>query len=483
MEQKTLKFEDMDAGNIFRIGIDKLVLDGFSVADIDFGKLIHEHEKIQIVSSQNKTKWRLPPSGTYVKEIMVADNSLFSDLVIGQCRHSEKLIEYAYLTLSVSLFKGANLENMSYTEYDAKIRETIAYIDEKYGIRLEAGSMKVRSMEVNTNLPLIRRFHEYDRVLQLFLSFHPGHLGPPLEYGKKTEEGRTFSRENSSMQIIYYDKLRQLRDRKGILVHGAPDILRMELRLKNGKKVSGAFGSRLWSDLDDGVIARYFHSQIHGVLKKKYMEWLDARKRELKKMIPTLRSRSPKKWHGDLMENVRNRSEKERVPYILDIGQVKSAFRSLPDKNNNSSRALKPFDRPNVTDDVYKNHDKKKAWEILNSLETSFTQTQMPPGPYAVPTKKRKSKPKKYPPELKKEIMDLYHEGESVSCISCEYGVPDSTIRKWIKKAESAENTGGEEIWNPYMEEQRRMALKIWKLEAKIAMLERAANMPASGRP
>ncbi|MDF9760419.1 transposase [Peribacillus simplex] len=46
----------------------------------------------------------------------------------------------------------------------------------------------------------------------------------------------------------------------------------------------------------------------------------------------------------------------------------------------------------------------------------------------------RKNTGKKYNNEFKKAIVDLYHSGNSVKELSCEYGVSEVTIYKWVKE-------------------------------------------------
>lgn len=494
---------DMDKGQ--RIGIDKLELYGFKVAGIDFGRLRPEPGKVDISVSEKKTKWRMPSTGACVSKISIKDNFLFSDLVIGQTTKNGLNIEYAHLTLSVSLFKnGINLENMSYVEYSMKIREVLQYIKSCYGIDLDGSGMKVASMEINTNILLNGSYQTYNRVLRLLLSFHSNHLKKISLHGGKGVQNDmgTFSRGNKSVSVIYYDKLREIQEQKNTEITGCRGILRIELRLKTKKKVAKAFGSNAWKDLDDGIIAKYYHQQIKDTLAGKFEGWKKEREKELEEMILSCRSRNSRTWHCMLMEEIRNRSEKLMLPYILDIGQVKSAFRRLPDKHNNASRALKPFDRDNIDGDVYKNRDMEKVQEILDALAYSFSITKIPAGADVQPEDKRRRKRQRYSPEFKQELIGQHYEGEYKSEICRAYGISSSLLCQWIKKAENSgtipetgsrkmdeeesdrlllENRRLKEENDKLLLENRRLREENERLNRRIASLEKGTGFAGEG--
>lgn len=86
-------------------------------------------------------------------------------------------------------------------------------------------------------------------------------------------------------------------------------------------------------------------------------------------MIKDCRKKSSKVWHRNLMEEIRNKSEIMMIPFILDIEQVCTALRKLPDPNRNVSRCIKSLLKINIENDVYRNNDLDKVHEILNALE------------------------------------------------------------------------------------------------------------------
>ena len=72
------------------------------------------------------------------------------------------------------------------------------------------------------------------------------------------------------------------------------------------------------------------------------------------------------------MQEIRNNAELQNIPYILDIEQVCSAFKQMPDPNRNSGRSVKSLMHICISDDVYKNHDTDRVYEILNALYSYF---------------------------------------------------------------------------------------------------------------
>lgn len=317
---------------IKRVGIDKLELSGFAVADIDIRKLVSNDmvEVVQATDPLKHYKRHMPESGIGISKIIITDNEIFSDMIIG-CRHNSNNIpiEYVFLTICVSNAKGCNLENMSYSEYDNYISCVIEYINSKYGITLHTDYMKVDYIEINANILLEHGFNKYRRALKLLMSFFHNHLGKLSTYENMKNKGaqaESYKRGNNSTEIIFYNKTQQLID-SGNSVEVHEPILRIELRLKNRKKVDNAFHSCFWKDLSQEKINGYFKKQIYEQLLKKFNNWEKTREKELKKLILACRTKSSKNWHHILMQEIRNKSESEMIPYILDIEQVCSAYK------------------------------------------------------------------------------------------------------------------------------------------------------------
>ncbi len=370
-----MNISDLEMDSIKRVGIDKIKLSGFAVEHIDMIKLQSMAKRVEIVQSPNSfipCKRYMPESGAGISKILIKDNEIFSDLLIGCANSGNNMpIEYVYLSICVSNAKGFNLENMTYEEYDTYIHQVLEYIHSEYGITLHNAYMKVDYIEINTNIFLANAFSQYNRVLRLFMSFFHNHLGKLNTYDKmghkKIIHEESFTRSNKSIGVIFYDKIQQLKNEGMEIEHGI-EILRIELKLKNRKKIQSVFESSFWKDLSQEKLNEYFHQQIYEQLLKKFNTWQLTREKELKRLIVDCRTKNKNTWHHKLMQEIRNRSELEMIPYILDIEQVCSAFKKMPDPHRNAQRALKALLSISIENDIYKNNDIEKVYEILETL-------------------------------------------------------------------------------------------------------------------
>lgn len=356
----------MDA--VKRIGLDKMKFSNLRVKNLDVGRLEPMKQAELTYSATGRCIWYMPGTNAGIRKIVIKDNDVFSDLTIGCTTNSYgALIEYTYLTVTVANAKGCNLENMTYAEYSLYLENILSYLETEYGIILDAGQMKVDYIEINANIFLQDSFSEYNRTLRLFTWMFKN-LGKLSSYAVKKDDSavqETHRRGNQSREIVFYNKTAELKT-EGIYVD--EDILRVEIRLKTARVIKDAFGSRYWKDLDDLKFTKYFYKHIYTELSDGLERWQGKRQKDLKKLIKMCRTDSKRNWHHLLMEAVRNKSERNTVPYILDIEQVYDAFRQLPDPNRNMSRALKPFGNIKITDDVYRKHGIRKAHEILDAV-------------------------------------------------------------------------------------------------------------------
>lgn len=378
-----------------RIGIDKirfynLALDGEN--GIDYEKL----------TMQKSVKFEIAKDGAYIRHlqdktgirrIIIKDNKKFADLIIG-CKKDNRgiLHEYIHLTLTVTHAKGSNLVPMSHAAYSDYLKEILQYIYDAYGIRLTADQIKVNLIEINTNILLSQDYKNYGRALKHLMSFPGASLGKLSTYedvdknkNKTTLNAESYKRGNDSIELIMYNKSKQMKDtgikpedfNEDILPEShdedkPPQYLRIEYKLLNSKKVGAELGTTLWSELNDAIIVNWFINKTEKQIADKYQKWEEKKKKELVKLIKICRDKDPKKWHSLLMQEIRNRSELNGCPYILDIEQVYEAIRSIPNSSRYCSRSIKAIDKIDIENDIYKNHDIDKIHEIFAGLALAF---------------------------------------------------------------------------------------------------------------
>lgn len=378
-----MNLNDFDLNNIQRIGLDKVRLSNLVIMDeIDFEILKQDGNNVEIyTTTDKKRRYRryTPDTNTGITKIIIKDNQLFSDLIIGCTRDSNGLpIEYLYLTITVTNVKGCNLENMAYEEYSNHIESIMDYIAHQYGIVLLYDCIKLDYAEINANVLLNEKYPKYGRVLKLLMSLFDNHMGKLSSYEKlKSKEGaqsESYKRGNKSKEVIFYDKVQELHDTGNALDDDEDiSILRIELRLKDKKKIKSSLGSCLWGEIDDTKIVECFHREIYHQLSKKFEEWERKRNTELKKLIVNCKKKSKKTWHHLLMQEIRNKSESMMMPYVLDVEQVCNAYRELPDPNGNVNRSIKAILNIPIEHDIYKDNNVDKCFEILNALKSCIT--------------------------------------------------------------------------------------------------------------
>ncbi len=376
--------KNLEQNLIQKVGIDKIRLSNLFINDIDISKLISISNTNKVEIHHTATKISnciryMPDTFEGITKIVIKDNNIFSDLTIGCAFDShDKPIEYVYLTVTVTNARGCNLTNMSYGEYDKYITNVVDYIKSTYGIMLITNHIKIDYIEINTNILLKNSFSEYNRTFRLLMSFFSGHMGKLSTYDKISSNKRineeSFKRGNKSIEIIIYDKVKELKD-MNIPIEEELSICRIEIRLKTKDKIKSVFGSNVWKELNDNKIIEYFKVQIYDYLSEKFEKWEQTREKELKKLILSCRKKSSKVWHHLLMQEIRNKSELQMTPYILDIEQIYSAFRKLPDPNRNVSRVIKSIENISVENDIYKNNDIAKIYELLNGVKNSSNRT------------------------------------------------------------------------------------------------------------
>lgn len=354
------------------IGMDKLELYGLQILYIDheyLEQLAIQTGTIDITRSCIDSEW-------YIK---IRDNNVFQDLVLGRRMHGHIATEFCRLTLSPTHVCGTNWHNLSWSEYNDHLDTVLEYISARYHIELIADQMRLRQIEINCNIPLHYAYAEYDRSIKLLMSLLPGHLRNKQSYTSGSASQNTdptYLSSNNTMGVTIYNKSAQMEQKQPNDEdiddieenEHTQDVMRIEMRLDTPEKIQSALKTNRWSELDDNKITDYYQRYIIDTLTRKYQQWLKKRRGELVRLVRTMRREHPKTWHHMTMQYVRNQSEKNGIPYILDIEQVVEALTLLPDKNRNRSRSIAALRGIKIDNDLYHRRDCDKVSEILNRL-------------------------------------------------------------------------------------------------------------------
>lgn len=344
------------------IGIDKIKFYNLSILEIDLAYL-KEHNNVTI----HKT----PSSAS----LTVKDNHYFADLVLGK-KYDKKGIPhiYTYLTLIISNQTQNNLFPLTYAEYSARIKFVLKYIKNEYHISLSDEDIKVKYVELNTNITLSDDYEKYNRALNLLMSLLNKNLKQASLHGKTDANPcETKKHENKSASVTMYDKTKELNDKNKNFDNITEQILRIEFGLKTGDKVKTALKTTSWKELNDNIFADYYITQIRK-LEKRFDKWQQQRNKDLLLLIKECRLKSSKNWHHFLIEELQAKEIEDEVAYVLDIEQIYKAVKSIKE-DRNAIRKCKSIANLSTKIDIYKNNDIDKVKEIFNAIERAYNNT------------------------------------------------------------------------------------------------------------
>lgn len=373
---------------IQRFGIDKLAISNLILVGIDFEWLKKTKAEISLFPPGHRAILQ-DDHGMPVKRILIKDNRVFSDLYIGCASHGSYICEYVYLTMTVSYARGDNVGNLSWQEYDDYLRCVCDYIADTYGIILNPSAAKVKNIELNCNIILSHPYPEYRRVLTLLAALTPKTLKYGGTYGATgnaseqdgEENSDSFLLRNQQLEIIFYDKQDENKgqvDEEDEEEETEEDskpkgLLRAELRLLTPEKVKAVFGTNIWQEINDRILADWCYQTVEKWYIKKADKWEKQCIVRLKKMLWAAKETSSKNWHHILLHRLRNEEIRTRVPVVLDIAQVVSAIGQIKGRSYTKSHCKSVIKRARCSEnDVFWQDDMAKLNEILEGFQIAY---------------------------------------------------------------------------------------------------------------
>lgn len=252
-----------------KIGIDKLVLYNFFVQDIDLG-VLYELDNVEVKETKNYTT------------VVVKDKSFFDRLMIT---YSPAKDPYVSLSLSVYNSDGTNLVPMSFDEYNTYLECVINYIEQKYTISLDWADVKVSQIEINTNIDLTHPFSDYKRAISFLMKSLPKSFGKAFEVSKQSNNAmcaESIYRSNKSVEIVYYNKTRQLQD-SDKRCKTENEIMRIELKFKRAQSVISHVGTNKWKELNNNLIEKAFQKWYIKNVIVPCERWVDESSDDIRK--------------------------------------------------------------------------------------------------------------------------------------------------------------------------------------------------------
>ena len=259
--------------NFNEIGIDKLILKSLNPTIINFNKLL-SNKNVRIIETYYKRNFYIDGSLKEIGELEIHDSIFF--LRIGIKKIGANLIEYEKLEINpAKIIHGINVNNInkiSYFNIIISILEAKLY---DYGLEVSINSSTIKEMELNTNLKLNYNFTEYKQCLDLITDSLPYKFKKISNY-RNNELGQYtgFKAENEQISLKFYNKDLE---RNLDLPY---NILRIEYRFKNSRKIKSAFSYDslydLLSNLNDikTIFNKLIEKDIINPIRKKIKQLL-----------------------------------------------------------------------------------------------------------------------------------------------------------------------------------------------------------------
>lgn len=363
------------------IGFDKLEFNHLNIISIDFKKL-HNISNVKMTIAQDRYSYNRiffsHETQTYFSTIVIHDNNYFSDLIIGVIIRNNQQMLFTRLTFTISSVDGTNLNPWSYTTYNQHICKTLQYISDQYGIRLDANDMTICSAEVNITISLECEYSKYQRALNKYCTYLPSlkNSNSHSAYTNKKTAKRdgTCYCSNKQHEVIIYDKRSEILEKKYISSETKlPNLLRIEHRLKNGKKIRDAWGTDKWNDLDMKQVFDYFYLILYKKTLKHDRMNVQKKQKEMIAIIKKNQKKYPTCWPMQVVNQVRNIEQDTKIPYILDIEELCNAIEhACGKKDKNVSRKRNYPITHQVENDVFFQHDRDKLDEIFTKIDLAY---------------------------------------------------------------------------------------------------------------
>lgn len=358
-----------------RIGIDKTVITNFKINTIDIVHL----KSMSIDLITDKDSLLISNNNVGIRKLNITDN-YFGKLECGMTNANpqRKYAAYTKLTLSVSGYN--NLQNLDVYEYKQRIKQVIKYIYDKYKIDIiyDFKSLYISYMEINCTFKLKDSFNNYKRALLILMANLPVNKYSyknkhNIKYNSFYEidqncniaELETLWVKNSSIELIIYNKSKQLKDNKNIILND--DYIRIEYRLKRRDSHIKSLGSVV-DNLTDKNIKSFFINSIENDLFKPFENYKYKIKGMFEKALRPMLEHSERQWYKDFIRIIREYEQKNSLPMIIDIEDIFSVLKEY--SKSNYSRRKKMVLRKAKESEKDLIGVTEKINEILNKLKS-----------------------------------------------------------------------------------------------------------------
>lgn len=350
-------------------GIDKRNFGSFYISRThDFEKLF-SNDNIKTNSHGEKLKLYDENTGEKFEFqcITITGDERFNNFHIGlrAIKQGKKKVwqEYATLELYVEDEEGTkNLKPMSCREVIEHQKEIIEYIRIKYGLNIEIEGSKYTYLEINKTMKMDEDIDNYYWVLD-YLKLVAPQIYKDKNGGMNGKNLYTIiTMQNKSIRIKMYNKTNQLQT-EGIEVDG--NYLRIEICLKDSKKIKSVFGTAVIEEITDEMMWEYFKKVIEKDLFNRLEAQLEKSKIELKKELKNQKKEDKKKYPKNFVVGTCSLLYKDtKIPLILDVEQ---SYEVLKPSVSRWDRTIKT-----IIKEVDKRPHKKNNLARYNEIKTKL---------------------------------------------------------------------------------------------------------------
>lgn len=332
--------------------IDETEIYNGKIRKVDLEKLLHNEKVKRHIGTGNKIYLEDYTTGKEVgfDMINISDKYMFDTLQIGSKVNKEFIHEYLHISMFVSDLevKGHNLEPLTKAEYEKRCNEVEKYIKKEYGLTLNLKEKKFKLLALNKTFELEQEINEYWELFELIWLLAPAKYKTKDFMVDGANEIIGVYLENGLVKIKIYDKTRQLKDEKGIRLDR--QYMRIEVVLKEIKKIKEVFGTTLVSDITDKQLEQCFNSIIQEDIFNKIDEYLAESKKQLRKIAKEEKKRNKLNWTRNFLLKAGNRGIKykkrgkaTKIDLLFDIEQSLEVIKE--ETKSNYKKRLKTLEK------------------------------------------------------------------------------------------------------------------------------------------
>lgn len=307
-------------------GIDKRNVGSFEISRVhDFEKLF-SHDNVKLNTKGEKMTLYDENTGEKIEFqcITISKDERFESLHLG-VKKIKNAPNQEYITLNTFVEDDdrgtSNLIPMTQQEVIESQMELLEYIKEKYGLNIFWQGAKYTFLEINKTIELNEDVEEYSSVLEFLEVVAPG------KYKRRTRDRdnknniNMVTLQNNSVKIKIYNKTKQLKELKKIEVEKY--YMRIEVCLKDSKKIKNAFGTTSVEEITDELMWEYYSRVVKEDLFIRLEKQLEKSKVELKKELKLQKKEDAKKYPKLFLVGVCSLFYKDtKIPLLFDFEQV-----------------------------------------------------------------------------------------------------------------------------------------------------------------